>query len=332
MKMRKLGSSNIDASVVAFGSWAVGGWMWGGTNETDSIHAVHAALDSGINLIDTAPIYGFGLSESLIGKALKGRRDKAVIATKCGMVANTRKGEFKFNSTASGADENGHIGIYIHLAPESIEREVEMSLRRLGTDYIDLYQTHWQEEATPREETMAMLLRLKEQGKIRAVGVSNADISQMREYFSLASIDTDQEKYSMLDRELENEQLPFCRENNISVLAYSPLAQGLLTGKMTPDREFAKGDVRRGSPRFSVENRKRVNTMLNSFQSLAEEKQATLAQLAIAWTFHQPGLTHVLCGARNPDQARENAGAGDIRLEPDDVRQMTNAINDLKRS
>jgi aryl-alcohol dehydrogenase-like predicted oxidoreductase len=325
--MRPLGQSGIDASVVAFGAWVTGGWMWGGASEDDSIRAVHAALDAGINFIDTAPIYGFGLSEEIVGKAIRDRRSDVVLATKCGMVTNTTCGEPKFRSNAQGPDDDGHIGIYIYLHPDSIREEVEASLRRLGTDYIDLYQTHWQEDTTPIEDTMSTLLDLKQEGKIRAIGVSNATSHHMQRYRALGPLDADQEPFSMIKRTIEDDQLPYCRDNDIAVLAYSPLAQGLLTGKVRPEREFDEGDMRRNDPKFSVENRRHVQAMLDAFKPIAQAHDITLAQLTIAWTVHQPGLTHALCGARTPEQARENAAAGDVELSGDELKTMSDAID-----
>ncbi len=327
MRMRKLGGSDIEASVVALGTWAFGGWMWGGTDKKASINALHAALDAGINFIDTAPVYGFGLSEEIVGAALEGRRDDAVLATKCGMVANTREGRFKFNSTAAGYSENGHIGIYINLSPGSIRTEVEGSLRRLNTDYIDLYQTHWQEDTTPVAETMATLLDLKKEGKIRAIGASNATSAQMQDYLRSGSLDSDQERYSMLERGIEEDQLPFCEKNNISVLAYSPLDNGLLTGKIGPEREFGEGDIRKDNPRFGPDNLRGVAAMIEAFAPVIEAHGITPAQLAVAWTLHRPGLTHALCGARNPAQAIENAGAGDVVLDDNELALIDRALN-----
>jgi len=328
MQYRPLGQSGIEASVVALGTWVMGGWMWGGADEDDSIRAIHAALDNGINFIDTAPIYGFGASENLVGQAIKDRREKVVLATKCGMVANTTRGEYKFSTNARAIDSNGLIDIYQYNHPDSIRWEIERSLKRLQTDYIDLHQTHWQEPETPIEDTMACLMKLKDEGKIRAIGVCNANTEQMDRYRAAGQLDSDQEKYSMLDRELEDKQLPYCQENNIAVLAYSPLALGLLTGKIGPEREFEEGDLRRNNPRFSVENRRRVQQMLQTFQPIADRHNVTLAQLVIAWTFHQPGLTHALCGARHAKQAEENAVAGTVELSEDELSQMQQAIDE----
>jgi len=323
MLYRPLGASGIEASVVGLGAWAIGGWMWGGTDQNDSINAIHAALDNGINLIDTAPIYGFGLSEQIVGQAIKNKRDKVVLATKCGLVWDKQKGVFYFNSDEkSPCDYSSTRKVYKYLHPDSISDEIENSLTRLATDYIDLYQTHRQDSTTAIEDTMAALLRLKDQGKIRAIGVSNVTVEQLNAY---GPIDTAQERYSIFDDNIvKNNVLPYCLAHNIAVLAYSPLEQGLLTGKISAQRNFAEGDQRNKKPAFSQENRKRVNDMLTEFQPFAKKHNATIGQLVIAWTFAQPGLTHVLCGARNAHQAIENAQAGSLNLTPDDTNQMSN--------
>ncbi|MFO7821411.1 MAG: aldo/keto reductase [Lentisphaeria bacterium] len=326
MHYRTLGQSGIEASVVALGTWAIGGWMWGGTDEKDSINAIHAAIDAGINFIDTAPIYGFGASERILGRAIKDRRDQLILATKCGMVCDPGVGEQKFRSSALGVDSHGLIDIHIYLGAKSIRDEVENSLKRLQTDYIDLLQTHWQEQTTPIEETMSTLMKLKDEGKIRAIGVCNASSQQMDEYRNFGTLDCDQEKFSMIDRQIEDDQLSFCRNHEMAVLAYSPLALGLLTGKMGPEREFAEGDLRHNNPRFSVDNRRVVADMLREFEPIAANHDLSLAQLTIAWTVAQPGLTHALVGARNPQQAQENATAGDMQLPAEEVEHMNRII------
>ncbi len=329
MKTRPLGGSGIEASVVALGAWAMGGWMWGGADEEDAVRAIHASIDQGVSMIDTAPIYGFGHSEIVVGRAIRDRRDRVVIATKCGMVAGSPGGREFFCSTAKGGHELGHIQVSIYNHPDSIRSEVESSLARLGTDRIDLYQTHWQEEQTPIADTMGCLLRLKEEGKIRAIGVCNATPEQMDAYRAAGPLDSDQEKYSMLDRRLDEGQLAYCKERDIAVLAYSPLALGLLTGKIGPDRKFGEGDVRSGKPRFARENLGRVAELLSRFEPVRERHGCTVGQLVIAWTVAQPGLTHALVGARNPEQAIENAGAGSIELSAEDVAAMDAAVAEL---
>ena len=319
MEHRPLGASGIEASVVGLGAWAIGGWLWGGTDERKSVEAIHAAIDGGINFIDTAPAYGMGLSESIVGKALAGRRSQVVIATKCGLVWHSEKGTAHI--TQDGKPLHRYLG------PESIRYEVEQSLKRLNTDYIDLYQTHWQDETTPIEETMTTLLDLKREGKIRAIGVSNAKVEQIEAYRRVGQLDTCQEKYSMLDRELESEYLPYAREHNLAVLAYSPLANGLLTGKIGPDRQFPADDLRSSRPRFSVESRKQVLAMLDKMRPIAGKHGLTLAQLVIAWTIAQPGLTHALVGARNAQQAGENAAAGSVALSSEELETLNQIVS-----
>ena len=211
----------------------------------------------GVNLIDTAPIYGFGISEEIVGKALAGRRDRAVIATKCGMVTNTKLGAAKFRSTGLGSSPNGHIDVRIYNHPDSIREEVELSLKRLQTDRIDLYQTHWQDPTTPIDDTMDALLSLSRPAKSARSACATPRSTRCRTTPAAGTLDSDQERYSMIDRKLEAEQLPYCREHNVAVLAYSPLAMGMLTGKMGPEREFGDGDIRGKQPRFSRENRQR---------------------------------------------------------------------------
>jgi methylglyoxal reductase len=336
MEYREIGRSGIQGSAVVLGAWAIGGWMWGGQDDRDSIRAVHAALDAGINFIDTAPMYGFGHSEEVVGKAISERpRGELIIATKCGLHwegPQPRRGEFHFASDEHGIQtpENARYQVYKYLGADGIRQEIEESLRRLGVEYIDLYQTHWQDGTTPISETMETLVRLRDEGKIRAIGVSNAKVEQIQSYIDHGRLDSDQEKYSMLDRKLESSNLPFCRKRRIGFLAYSPLANGLLTGKIGPDREFVEGDLRRGNPRFSLENRKRIADLLESFQPIADSRGINLAQLVIAWTLAQPGVTHALVGIRNEEQAIDNARAGEVRLTSDELDRMNAALTSFR--
>ncbi len=324
MQHRPLGNSNIEASVIALGAWAIGGWMWGGQEEKDSIAAIEAAIDSGVNFIDTAPVYGFGKSEEVVGKTLQGisqeKRDKLIIATKCGLVWDQVTEEHQFDS--------GERSIYRSVSAESIRKEVEASLTRLKIDCIDLYQTHWQSKTTPIEDTMGELLRLKEQGKIRAIGVSNANTTQIEAYRALGEVDCDQESYSMLDRKHEKSNLPYCKKHDIAFLAYSPLARGMLTGKLTPERELKGDDHRKNYDRFSVENRARVCSFLNKLSPITSDLNISITQLVLAWTLQQPGVTHLLVGARNTAQAIENAKAGSVELTEDQFKFITKALND----
>lgn len=330
MEYKSLGRSGIDASVVGLGTWAIGGWMWGGSEEAESIRAIHAAVDAGVNLVDTAPVYGFGVSEEIVGKAIRDRRDRVVLATKCGLIWHAEKGQFYFSSDDKYVSADGAIRVHKCLAPDVIRYEVEQSLLRLGTDRIDLLQTHWQDSTTPIAESMETLIELKREGKIRAIGCSNATCTQMDEYRHAGQLDTDQELFSMLDRKHEGENLPYVEEHGIAFLAYGPLAQGLLTGKVDTERVFPEGDQRRGRPRFSAENRRRVQDMLAEFQPIAARHGLTLGQLVIAWTLAQPGCSHALVGARTVQQAVENARAGDVRLASDEIETMTSVVGSLK--
>lgn len=332
MQQTSLGASGIKASVVGVGTWAIGGWMWGGSDERVAVHAIHAAIDAGINLIDTAPVYGFGRSETIVGNAIRDRRDRVVLATKCGLIWHRQRGEFFFASDDKNPSGTGAIKVHRCLAPEEIRRDVELSLQRLGTDRIDLLQTHWQDPTTPVADTMQTLLDLKAEGKILAIGCSNATPEQMDAYRRAGPLDVDQERYSMLDRAHEQDNLPYAAEHKLAFLAYSPLAQGLLTGTIGPEREFREGDQRRGNERFSVENRRRIQALLAQFRPIADAHGVSLGQLVIAWTVAQPGCTHALVGARTPAQAAENAKAGTVRLSGDELLHMRNAVEALSEN
>ena len=338
MQTRPLGESGIEASVIAFGAWAIGGWMWGGTDEKEAVAAVHAALDCGMTFIDTAPMYGMGRSEEIIGKALKGGyRQKAVLATKCTLVwdGSGEDGEYFFPADDQGRvpddTPNPKYKVYRNNKPRLVRKGVEESLRRLQTDVIDLLQTHWQDSTTPIAETMEELVKLKKEGKIRAIGVCNATPEQLEEYRQAGPLDSDQEKYNMLDRGMEKTNLPYCKDNKLAFLAYSPLAQGLLTGAIGPDRVFKPGDLRATNPRYSQENRAKVGVFLTAVQPIADDYKASLGQLVAAWTVSQPGCSHALLGARNARQVEENAKAGELRLEAGAVEAITKAVDAMLR-
>ncbi len=314
MLTREIGTSGIQASVIGLGTWAIGGWMWGGTDEAKSIAAIQASVDAGVSLIDTAPAYGQGVAEDIVGKALKGRRDKVVLATKCGLVWHTQKGNHFF-------DYDGKP-VHRYLGKDAIIYEVEQSLTRLGTDYIDHYITHWQDPTTPIAETMEALETLKQQGKIRSIGASNTSVDEVKAYVAAGQLDAIQEEYSMVKRDIEGTLLPVCRENGVSVLSYSSLALGLLSGKIGPDREFTGDDQRKDNPRFSMANRQKVANLMETIAPIAEAHGATLAQTVIAWTVQQPGITFSLCGARDAAQAVENAKAGQLRLTEAEIAEI----------
>ena len=282
-------------------------------------------LDHGINLIDTAPVYGYGHSEQVVGRAVQGRRDQVVLATKCGLIWDREEGTMFFYADDKGATLRPvDKKIYKNLRPASIREEVERSLRNLGTDRIDLLQTHWQDPSTPLAETVAELQRLKQEGKIRAIGVSNCKLEHLKAY---GPIDSDQEKFSLLDRGIQDSgMIAWCRENDVAVLAYSPLSNGLLTGKLSPDRQYNPGDLRKANPRFQPDNVARINGLLQQLEPIAQRHGATMGQLVIAWTAAQPGITCVLCGARDAEQAIENTAAGSIELSAEEVKTIGELI------
>ncbi|MDX2249612.1 MAG: aldo/keto reductase [Bacteroidia bacterium] len=319
MEYRKLGNSDLEVSVITFGAWAAGGWMWGGTDHKASIRAIEAAYDLGVTSIDTAPVYGQGTSEEIVREALRGiPRDKVQILTKFGMRWDLKepKGDFAMrNKNNEGIDTD----FYRYAGKKSIMQEIEDSLRRLKTDYIDLYQLHWPDSTTPIPETFEAVAKLLEQGKIRYAGVCNYSAAQMEEAEKCVPLASNQVPYSMVNRKIEAETVPYCIEQNKAILAYSPLERGLLTGKITPGYTFAEGDHRAKHPSFSEKSILRTNAFLNRIKPLAEEKEATLGQLVLRWTLEQPGITIALAGARDERQSVENAKAADIHLSAKEI-------------
>lgn len=328
MKYRKLGNTGLQLSEVTFGAWAAGGWMWGGTERKDAINAIRIAYQMGVTSVDTAPIYGQGTSEEIVGEAMKGMsRHSFQILTKYGMRWNLKKGDFAFSSKNNSGND---IDIYKYAGKESIIKECEDSLRRLGTDYIDLYQIHWPDSTTPIEESMEAVSRLIQQGKVRYAGVCNYNAAQMTEAEKYVCLASDQVPYSMVNRGIEAELVPYCLENNKSILAYSPLERGLLTGKMKPGHLFAAGDHRKEVSFFRDENLRKTNEFLELLKPLAVEKHLTLGQLVILWTLQQPGISIALVGARNSEQAIENAKAIDSSLSKEEVAVITGYLNQLE--
>ncbi|MQB06569.1 aldo/keto reductase [Agrobacterium tumefaciens] len=315
---RTIGGSGISASAVGLGTWAIGGWMWGGTDERQSIAAIQASIDAGISLIDTAPAYGMGLAETIVGKAIAGRRDKVVLVTKCGLVWHVNEGAYFFHQDGKP--------VHRYLGAASIRHEVEESLKRLGTDYIDHYVTHWQDATTPIAETVETLVRLKDEGKIRSIGASNVSQEDLVAYIATGALDAIQEEYSMVRRDIETTLLPLCRTSAVSVLSYSSLALGLLSGKVGPERVFAGDDQRKGNPRFSQANREKIARLTRGLEPVAEAHGASIAQVVIAWTIAQPGITFSLCGARDPAQAVENAAAARLRLTENELALISAGV------
>ena len=330
MQPRQLGSSDVHVSPVIFGAWAIGGWMWGGNEERDSIDAIKASLDNGVNTIDTAAIYGMGYSEELVGKAIKGYpRDKVVVATKCGMRWDTEEGSEPWPQKDN---EGRDVVIRKNARPESIFHECEQSLRRLGVDAIDVYQIHWPDVSTRPEESLAAMGKLLKQGKIRAIGVSNYDAEWLRRGMTAAPLHSLQPPYSLIQRKIEQEVLPFCREHNVGVIVYSPMERGLLAGSVPPERQFAPGDHRAKHKFFTPENRKRVMEALERIKPIADRHGASYAQTVINWTFSEPGITAAIVGARNAEQATHNAGAMRFTLTAEERAEIRRAFDDVSRT
>ncbi len=317
MEYRTLGKTDLKISAITFGAWAAGGWMWGGSDRNKAIQAIRDAYDKGVTSIDTAPVYGMGASEKIVGEAIKDiPRDKVQILTKFGMRWDLEKGVFKFHSKNN---EGKEIDIYQYAGKESVKKEIEDSLTRLRTDYIDLYQIHWPDTTTPIQETFEAVAELIKEGKVRQAGVCNYNVEQMKEAEKYVTLASNQVPFSMVNRDMEKEVVPYCRKNSKSILAYSPMERGLLTGKMEPGQEFGKGDHRADNPYFTDESIKKTNSFLEKIKPLAKEKNATLAQLVLKWTIERPGITIALAGARNSEQSVQNAAAADLTLSSDEI-------------
>ncbi|WP_288436875.1 aldo/keto reductase [uncultured Chryseobacterium sp.] len=327
MEYRKLGNTDLELSTITHGAFAIGGNMWGGNEKQDSVNSIHASLDHGVTSIDTAPFYGFGLSEEMIGEAIKGKdRSKIQLLTKFGLVwdgSNQGKGEFFFDAE----DEGRKIPVYKFASKENIIKEVEESLKRLGTDYIDLLQLHWPDSTTPISETMEAMELLIQQGKIRTAGVSNYSVSQMEEASKTLDLASNQVAYSMLNRAIENDLVPYSLENNTGIIVYSPMERGLLTGKYFKETQLKDNDHRNGY--FSQFDLNKVKTFLEKIEPVAQEKGASLSQLVLRWTTLQPAITIVLAGARNAQQAVENAKAMAIDLSQEELNFINSALSEI---
>ena len=296
MKFRKLGQSDLNMSVITLGTWGMGGDFWGKVDDEQSIATIQAALDAGITTIDTAPAYGRGHSEELIGKAIKGRRrEDIILATKVGIDIHHNK---------------EHI-----CTPETIAQEIEESLQRLGTDYIDLYQVHWPDDKVPFEETFGELETMRKQGKIRYIGVSNFSVEQTEEASKYCQIVSTQPQYSLLVREIEKELLPYCVEKNIGILSYGSIGAGALTGKFKEKPVFKEDDERASFYTFFQEqNWPRTKKMIDTLEEIASGHGKPTVHAAINWVLKQKGITVALVGARTPEQVRMNAQAAEWEL------------------
>lgn len=326
MDSAKLGNSSLEVTRIVFGAWAIGGWMWGGADKNDAIDAIHSSIDLGITSIDTAPVYGFGQSEKIVGEAIKGKRDKLQLFTKYGLRWDTNKGVKYF---ASKDDEGKIKMLHKYAGKEDVIHECEQSLKRLGTDYIDLYQIHWPDVTTPIEESLEAVERLIEQGKVLYSGVCNYNKEETKTAFNSSGIVSNQVPYSMLDRHIEEKLVPYCVENNISILAYSPLQRGFLTGKIKPGYQFNEGDHRVNQPYFKQKNLEQINAFLDEIRPIAEAYKATLSQMVIQWTLKQKGITAALVGARNRQQVQDNAKALEFNLSKDELDLITIKLDNL---
>ncbi len=306
MEMVRFGQTDLEVSPVVLGTWVTGGWAWGGSDEKESVAAIIRALELGINFIDTAPVYGFGKSELIIGQALKqwGRYDKVVVATKCGLEWDDKE------------------RIRRNAGPERIREEVDNSLKRLGVERIDLYQIHWPDPNTHFEDSMETLLKLRDDEKIRYIGLSNFNREQIEDCLKFGPVHSLQPPFNMFEREAEGELLPFCKENGIATLVYGGLCRGLLTGKFTGDEQFARGDLRRADPKFKPDRFKQYVKAVNEIKKLAAGYEKTPAQFALRWALQQPGVTTVIAGARTVAQVEDNAGVGNWQIRQEDLERV----------
>ena len=324
MEYRKLGQSDLDLSVITFGAWAAGGWMWGSTDRKQAINAMRAGIAEGMTSIDTATIYGQGTSEELVGEAIKGlQRDQVQVLTKFASRWDTKQGVFLKKSIDN---EGKEFDFHRYAGKDGVIYECEQSLKRLGTDYIDLYQIHWDDPSTPIEESYEAVDQLIKEGKVRYAGVCNYNVEQMQRAQSVCNIVSNQVPFSMVNRGIEEELVPFCIKENTSILAYSPMERGLLTGKIKPGHAFSEGDHRADNPFFTDENIIKTNQFLEKIKPIAEKHHVTLGQIVLRWTVQRPGITIALAGARNAEQSVSNAKAGGIRLSEEDYDFITKEV------
>lgn len=309
MQKRRLGKTDLNLTTVGLGTWAMGGpWQfgWGPQDDNEALAAIHAALDLGINWIDTAAVYGLGHSEELVGEVLRQTKHKPYIATKCGLLWNDRKEKVPC------------------LEPESIRRECEVSLKRLGVEVIDLYQMHWPEPEKDIETGWEEMARLRDEGKVRYIGVSNYNVEQLERIHRIHPVASMQPPYSMLHREAEGGLLEYCAKNDIGVIVYSPMQRGLLTGKFSRRHlaTLAEDDHRRKNPDFQEPRLGATLELVEKLRPLAERNERTLAQLVIAWVLRRPEVTAAIVGARRPEQIKETAPASDWNLTEKDIEEI----------
>ncbi len=310
MNTRKLGNSDLFITPIGFGAWAIGGggweFAWGGQDDADSIATIREALDRGTNWIDTAAVYGLGHSEEVVAKALEGVQKRPYVFTKCGMVWG----------------DNREVGF--RLKAGSVRQECELSLKRLKVDTIDLYQIHWPKPAEDIEEGWQELAKLKNEGKLRWIGVSNFDVDQMERARAVAPITSLQPRYSLLHREVEAEALSYCAANGIGVIAYSPMASGLLTGSMTRERiaSLPADDWRKSSPDFQEPRLSRNLRLVDKLRRTGSRHLLSPGATAVGWVLGNPAVTGAIVGARRPGQFQEIAAAAQVRLGPGEIAEL----------
>ena len=313
MEYRELGETGLKVSVIGLGTWVMGGWLWGGADDRESMAALRHAIDLGINLIDTAPVYGHGRSEDLVGRAVQesGMRDRLILATKLGLDWDPERTRIWRDSRAA-----------------RITFEVEESLRRLRTDCIDIEQVHWPDRSTPFEETMEALVTLQRTGKIRHIGLSNFEASEIQRCLNVAPVHVIQPPYNLLEGGIERDLLPFCARHRLGTLVYGPLCRGLLTGKYKGDETFKPGDVRAVDPKFTAPLFARYVACVDRLKAVAARYGKTVGQMATRWCLDQPGVTVALWGARRPDQIEESVGASGWSLPNDALTEIERIVSE----
>ncbi|MHC4883382.1 MAG: aldo/keto reductase [Planctomycetota bacterium] len=313
MRTRRLGNTDLELTVIGLGTWAIGGpWQfgWGPQDDADSIRTILAAMDGGINWIDTAPIYGCGHSETIVGLALREISEKPLVATKCSLLWN---------------DKREKVNCLDH---DSIIKECEDSLKRLGVEVIDLYQMHWPQPEAQLEEGWEAMATLVQQGKVRYIGVSNFSLEQLQRVAAIHPVTSLQPPYSMLRRDIEAELIPYCGKNNIGIVAYSPMQKGLLTGKFSKEHlaTLAPDDHRLNDPNFSGEQFEKNLAIVESLKSIAGRNGKTVAQLAIAWALRKEEVTAAIVGARKQSQIEETVQAGDWVLGDEEIEEISRIL------
>jgi len=313
MNTRQLGTNGPSLSEIGFGAWAIGGpweYGWGPANDRESVAALHRAFDLGISWIDTAAVYGLGHSEEVVGSAVAGRRQEVFIATKCSQVWDERK------------------NVRTHAGAVSIRKELEESLRRLQTDYIDLYQIHWPDRETPVEESWEAMARLKEEGKVRYIGVCNFGADLLERCEKIAHVQSLQPIYNMLERDIEREILPYCRSKGTGIVAYSPMQSGLLTGSFDKAK-LASDDWRiRHSEKFREPKFSRGLGVVETLRPMAAKYKKSVGQLAVAWVLMNESVTSAIVGARTARQVEENVGAAGWKIRPDDMMEIERILEE----